>query len=102
MKTATLPSLRVDPELRKAAASVLDEGESLSSFIETSVRETIERRRIRAEFLARGLAAREESRRTGAYIGADAVRGGWRACWRRRRSAFADDVRGPPQRGRAP
>jgi hypothetical protein len=67
MKTASLPSLRVDPQLRNAAESVLQEGESLSSFIETSVRETVERRRIRAEFIARGLASRDGSRRTGVY-----------------------------------
>ncbi|MEO7010451.1 MAG: YlcI/YnfO family protein [Caldimonas sp.] len=73
MKTATLPSLRVDPELREAAEAVLRDGETLSGFIETSVRETIERRRTRAEFIARGLASRDESRRTGVYIAADAV-----------------------------
>ena len=73
MKTATLPSLRVDPELREAAESVLQEGESLSGFIEASVRETILRRRVRAEFLARGLASREEAKRTGAYVDAEVV-----------------------------
>jgi len=67
MKSATLPSLRVEPELREAAESVLREGESLSGFIEASVRETIERRRTRAEFIARGLAARDEARRSGEY-----------------------------------
>lgn len=67
MKTATLPSLRVEPELREAAESVLQEGETLSGFIEASVRETIERRRTRAEFIARGLASREEARRTGQF-----------------------------------
>lgn len=73
MKSATLPSLRVDPELREAAESVLQEGETLSGFIEASVRETIERRRTRAEFIARGLASRDEARRTGVYIDAAAV-----------------------------
>jgi hypothetical protein len=73
MKTASLPSLRVDPELRDAAEAVLEEGETLSSFIETSVRETIERRRTRAEFVARGLLAREESRRSGRYHSSDSV-----------------------------
>lgn len=73
MKTATLPSLRVDPALREAAESVLLEGESLSSFIETSVRETIERRRVRSEFIARGLASRDEARCTGIYFPADEV-----------------------------
>lgn len=73
MKSASLPSLRVDPELREAAESVLQEGESLSSFIEASVRETIERRRVRAEFVARGLAGRDEARRTGGYHTAGSV-----------------------------
>lgn len=73
VKTATLPSLRVEPELREAAQSVLREGETLSGFIETSVRETIERRRTRAEFIARGLASREEARRTGEYFPARQV-----------------------------
>lgn len=73
MKSASLPSLRVDPELREAAESVLAEGESLSSFIEGAVRETIERRRVRTEFIARGLASRDEAKRTGVYISADAV-----------------------------
>ena len=73
MKTATLPSLRVDPELREAAESVLQDGETLSGFIEASVRETIERRRTRAEFIARGLASRDEARRSGTYIAADVV-----------------------------
>jgi hypothetical protein len=73
VKTATLPSLRVEPELRAAAESVLAEGESLSGFIEASVRESIERRRVRAEFIARGLAARDEARLSGDYVDADQV-----------------------------
>jgi len=73
MKTATLPSLRVEPELREAAESVLLDGETLSGFIEASVRETIERRRARAEFIARGMVSRDEAKRTGIYFGADLV-----------------------------
>lgn len=46
MKTATLPSLRVDPPLRDAA------------------------QRVRAEFMARGLASREASHTTGVYYAA--------------------------------
>ena len=45
---------------------------SSALFVETSVRETIERRRTRAEFV-RGLVSREAAKRTGAYIAADAV-----------------------------
>jgi predicted transcriptional regulator len=73
MKNASIPSLRVAPELRQAVESVLQEGETLSSFMEQSLRLNIERRRVRTEFLARGLASREEARRTGEYIPAEDV-----------------------------
>ncbi len=56
MKTATFPSLRVDPDLRQAAEVVLQDGESLSSFVEQSIRESVERRQAQREFIARGLA----------------------------------------------
>lgn len=73
MKTASLPSLRVAPELRLAAESLLQEGESLSSFIEQSLRANIERRLLQQAFLARGLAAREQARQTGEYFDAQDV-----------------------------
>lgn len=73
MKTATLPSLRVDPALRQAAEDVLAEGESLSSFVEQSVRSQIERRLAQREFIARGLKSRDAARRTGTYITSEAV-----------------------------
>jgi hypothetical protein len=65
MKTATFPSIRVEPELREAAENVLQEGETLSAFVEQSIREGIERRRLQSEFIARGIASRDEARRTG-------------------------------------
>lgn len=73
MKTASIPSLRVDPELRHAAESVLREGETLSSFVEQSLRANIEHRRVRQEFIARGLVSRNEARRSGKYIPAEDV-----------------------------
>ncbi len=73
MKSSTFPSLRVEPELREAAVSVLREGETLTSLIETSVRETINRRRVQQEFLARGLLARDEADGTGALHTAESV-----------------------------
>jgi hypothetical protein len=73
VKTATFPSLRVEPELREAAESVLRDGESLTSLIETAVRETIQRRRVQEEFIARGLRALEEARRTGVSHSAESV-----------------------------
>jgi predicted transcriptional regulator len=78
MKTATLPPLRVAPELRQAAEAVLREGESLSNFMEQSLRDEVNRRRTQAEFIARGLAAREDAKRTGVYYTADEVMGSLR------------------------
>ncbi|HTH61693.1 MAG TPA: YlcI/YnfO family protein [Paraburkholderia sp.] len=73
MKSATFPSIRVEPELRDAAESVLGEGETLSGFVEQSIREGIERRRHQGEFLARGFASREAARSTGDYLPASEV-----------------------------
>ena len=73
MKTATIPALRVEPELRRAAEEVLSENESLSSFMEASLRASVARRRMQREFIARGLASREEAQRTGEYFDADEV-----------------------------
>jgi predicted transcriptional regulator len=75
MKTATFPSLRVTPELRQAAEQILKEGETLSSFVEQSIRESIGRRQIQQEFIARGLRSRDNARQTGKYASADAVIG---------------------------
>lgn len=75
MKTATFPSLRVTPELRQAVEQILQEGETLSSFVEQSIRESIGRRQIQQEFIARGLRSRDEARQTGNYVSADAVIG---------------------------
>jgi hypothetical protein len=73
MKTATIPSVRVDPEFRSEVESVLGEGETLSQFVEASVRASVERRRIQAEFIARGLRSRDDARRSHDYAAADAV-----------------------------
>jgi predicted transcriptional regulator len=73
MKSASMPSLRVDPELRQAAEAVLREGESLSSFMEQSLRDQVTRRQLQHEFVARGLASRDEARRTGEYFDAEEV-----------------------------
>lgn len=61
--------------MREAAESVLREGESLTSLIETAMRETIHRRRAQAEFLARGLASADDARRTDVYHEAADVHG---------------------------
>ena len=48
-------NIRVAPELREAAESVLERGETLSAFAEHSLRVQIERRRYKKEFLERAL-----------------------------------------------
>lgn len=73
MKTTTIPSIRVEPDFRAEVEAVLVEGETLTQFVEASVRATVERRRMQAEFIARGLRSRDEARRTGDYADADAV-----------------------------
>jgi hypothetical protein len=73
MKTATLPSLRVTADFREAAESVLKDGETLSSFVEDSVRRQVEIRKSQAEFIARGLASLEQAERTGVYYSTDDV-----------------------------
>ena len=62
MKTASFPPLRTTPELRQAAEQILEEGESLSGFVEQAIRESIERRQHQQEFIARGLRSREDAR----------------------------------------
>ena len=73
MKTKTLPPLRVTPELRRKAESVLVAGETLSAFILDSVARNIEGRSARQNFIARGLASAARAKKTGRYIPADAV-----------------------------
>ena len=73
MKSATIPPLRVTPDLRNAAESVLREGESLSRFVEDSLRRQIEHRRLQNEFIARGLAARESAKSSGEHASKEEV-----------------------------
>jgi len=73
MKTATIPSVRVEPDFRAEVEAVLADGETLSEFVEASVRASVERRRAQAEFIARGLRSRDEARRTGEYVDAGVV-----------------------------
>lgn len=93
MKTANLPSLRVEPELRAAVESVLADGETVSGFIESSVRVNVERRRQRAEFLARGLASLAQAEATGTYHPAAQVLGELTQMLEARRAELQKQVR---------
>jgi len=70
MKSATIPSIRVEPELRQQVEGVLAEGESLSAFVESSVRDSVRRRRTQAEFIDRGMTSLATARQTGVYVDA--------------------------------
>lgn len=63
MKTSTLPAVRVEPALRSDAEAVLDEGESLSDFVASCVRDGIAWRRTQDAFLARARDAVARSER---------------------------------------
>jgi hypothetical protein len=65
--------VRVEPEFRAEVEAVLGEGETLSEFVEASVRAGVERRRVQAEFVGRGLRSREAAVRTGDTVSADEV-----------------------------
>ena len=71
MKSATLPSIRIEPEFRKAVESLLHEGESLSQFVENAIRDTLVQRQHKSEFLARGIQSLEAARQSNDYVEAD-------------------------------
>jgi predicted transcriptional regulator len=75
MKTTTIPPLRVSPELRRQAEAVLEQGETLSGFVLDALTRSIEYRKARQEFIARGLASAAKAKKTGKYIPADRVSG---------------------------
>lgn len=74
MKTATLPSLRVEPELRDQIEAVLKDGETLSAFMEDAVRSGIRRRNMQRDFLAKTLAAEQEAEAAGYHSAEDVLR----------------------------
>ena len=67
MKTAAIPAVRVPPELRQAAEDLLQPGETLSGFVEASLRAEVELRQQREAFIARGIASLEDAKRSGVY-----------------------------------
>lgn len=71
MKTAILPQVRVEPQLRADLEGVLREGETLSDFLEAAVRQAVAYRRMQTEFDARADAAWSRFQQTG--IGAPAA-----------------------------
>ncbi len=73
MKTAVIPQVRVEPELRADLDAVLLPGETLTEFVEASVRRAVEFRRVQTDFAARCDASLAAYERTGISIPADVV-----------------------------
>jgi hypothetical protein len=73
MKSAVIPQIRVEPELRAELESVLQPGETLTEFIEATVRNTIAFRRVQTTFHARAQAASQEYHRTGVSVPVETV-----------------------------
>lgn len=71
MKTASLPPVRVAPEFRQELEGLLEVGETLSQFVESAVRSVVEKRKHQAEFVRRGIAAIQDTQRTGPGVPAD-------------------------------
>ena len=65
MKSAVIPQVRVEPELRAELEAVLKGGETLSEFVESSVRSAVAFRRVQTLFHARGQAAWDHYQDTG-------------------------------------
>jgi hypothetical protein len=68
MKTAVIPQIRVEPELRADLESVLHQGETLTDFVETSVRNAIAFRRVQTAFLERAQLASRDYHATGVSV----------------------------------
>lgn len=73
MKSAIIPQVRVEPELRAELEAVLQRGETLSEFVEVSVRNAVEFRLVQKRFHERGQAAWERYQSTGASVSTDEV-----------------------------
>lgn len=73
MKSAVIPQVRVEPSLRTELEAVLEEGETISEFVEASVRSAVAFRRVQSRFHARGQAAWEQFQATGESVSADEV-----------------------------
>jgi predicted transcriptional regulator len=73
MKSSTIPAVRVEPEFLDQLEGVLHDGESLSAFVEASLRHAVRRRAAQSAFITRGLASLEAAKQSGEYVAADDV-----------------------------
>lgn len=64
-KTTQLPPVRVEPAVREEIESALEDGESLSQFVEAAAVQAARRRKAQQAFLARGRASMARAKDTG-------------------------------------
>lgn len=75
VRSASLPAVRITPELKQQLEGVLADGETVSALVERAVRGEIERRIMEDEFRQLGIQAIERVEAGGAYLTAEEVRG---------------------------
>ena len=73
MKSAVILQALLEPKLRSELEAVLREGETISEFVEASVRNAVAFRREQTRFHERGQAAWEHYQGTGVSVSADQV-----------------------------
>jgi hypothetical protein len=73
METNLFASVTIDLEVLESAKGVLLEGENFADFLEQSIRVKVARRQHCSEFIAQGLASRDEAERNANYVSADRV-----------------------------
>ena len=73
MKSAVIPQVEVEPALLAELESVLQPGETLTDFVEATVRNAIAFRRVQTSFHAQAQAASEEYHRSGASAPVETV-----------------------------
>jgi hypothetical protein len=73
MKSAVIPQICVEPELRAKRESVLRPGKTLSEFVEACVRNAAELQRMQTSFHERGRAAWEHYQSTGESVPTDEI-----------------------------
>ena len=73
MKFPAVPILGVEPALREAVERRLYDDEAIPAFVERSVRENREGCCRDNAFIARGIASRDEAKRTRKYVSSNTV-----------------------------
>jgi hypothetical protein len=73
MKSSVIPEIRVEPALRAELESVLHPGETLTDFVEATVRNAIAFRRIHTDLNERAQAASQEYHRKGDSVPVELV-----------------------------